>query len=558
MTNCKYIDDYINLVRKNEYPSCKEQYLLCDYVEKVFKEEDIYVNIEQLEKYLSYQKYFPYKLFEWEKFCFTLHNCTYKRNGQLRFPILFVYVGRGAGKNGYLAFEDFCLLTPTNGVREYNIDIFATSEDQAKASWQDVYNVLEDNKSKMEKHFHWTKETIVNLKTNSTFSFNTSNPKTKDGARPGKVDFDEIHAYENNKLIGVAVTGLGKKAHPRRTYITTDGNVRDGFLDAQIDNGLKILNGEKEDNGTLPFMCRLDNEEEIHDKAMWHKANPSLRYFPNLLQVMEIEYSDYLIDPIQYSDFATKRMNRPTRATEGGVTDWDNIEATNQEIDESLLKGMPCVAGIDYMQTTDFLSAGLLYRVNGKDYWITHTWVCKECRDLPRIKADLKAWERKGLLTFVDAREIPPELPAIWLANEAGKRNSQILKIGIDSYRYQLLSKALRDIYFSAEKDFNNVVKIRPSDEMKIIPTITSGFINYKFVWGDNELMRWYCNNSKIIISPAGNMTYGKIDPKPRKTDGFKAFVMAECVADVLDVYQHKSNKSDKADTTDLMQVYTY
>ena len=98
------------------------------------------------------------------------------------------------------------------------------------------------------------------------------------------------------------------------------------------------------------------------------------------------------------------------------------------------------------------LAAGLLYRVNGKDYWITHTWVCKECRDLPRIKADLNAWERKGLLTFVDAREIPPELPAIWLANEAGKRNSQILKIGIDNYRYQLLSKALRDIYFQLKK----------------------------------------------------------------------------------------------------------
>ena len=290
---------------------------------------------------------------------------------------------------------------------------------------------------------------------------------------------------------------------------------------------------------------------------MWHKANPSLRYFPNLLQVMEIEYSDYLNDPIQYSDFATKRMNRPTRATEGGVTDWDNIMATNQEIDESLLKGMPCVAGIDYMQTTDFLAAGLLYRVNGKDYWITHTWVCKECRDLPRVKADLNAWERKGLLTFVDAREIPPELPAIWLANEAGKRNSQILKIGLIVIGISCYQSVEGYIFFS-RKDFNNVMKIRPSDEMKIIPTITSGFINHKFAWGDNELMRWYCNNSKIIISPAGNMTYGKIDPKPRKTDGFKAFVMAECVSDILDTYQYKSNKSDKADTTDLMQVYTY
>ncbi len=557
MTNCKYIDDYIRLVRSAIYPSCKEQYLLCDFIEKIFETEDIYVDIEQLEKYLDYQKYFPYKLFEWEVFCFALHNCTYKQNGQLRFPTLFMYVGRGAGKNGYLSFEDFCLLTPTNGVMNYHIDIFAMTEDQAKTSWEEVYDVLENNKAKMEKHFHWTKEVIVNLKTNSKFRFRTSNHKSKDGGRPGKVDFDEYHAYENETLVGVASTGLGKVDHPRSTICTSDGKIRGGMLDTEKENGMSILLGEAHDGGTLPFMCRLDSEEEIHDKAMWHKANPSLRYFPTLLQRLETEYPKYCTDPIQYSDFATRRMNMPARATEGGVTDWDNILATNQEIDESLLKGMPCVAGIDYMQTTDFLSAGLLYRVNGKDYWITHSWICKECRDLPRVKVDLNAWEQKGLLTFVDAREIPPELPAIWLANEAAKRNSQILKIGIDSFRYQLLSKALRDIYFSAEKDFGNVVKIRPSNEMQIIPTITSGFINHKFAWGDNDLMRWYCNNSKIVVSQVGNMTYGKIDPKPRKTDGFKAFVMAECVSDVLDVYQYKTVKT-KTSNEDIMRVYTY
>jgi phage terminase large subunit-like protein len=45
-------------------------------------------------------------------------------------------VGRGAGKNGYLSFEDFCLLSAANGVREYHIDTFAASEDQAKTSFE--------------------------------------------------------------------------------------------------------------------------------------------------------------------------------------------------------------------------------------------------------------------------------------------------------------------------------------------------------------------------------------------------------------------------------------
>ena len=46
--------------------------------------------------------------------------------------------------------------------------------------------------------------------------------------------------------------------------------------------------------------------------------------------------------------------------------------------------------------------------------------------------------------------------------------------------------------------------------------------------------MRWYTNNSKVIQSPAGNITYGKKEAKSRKTDGFKGLVAAEIISDRL------------------------
>lgn len=553
----KEIQAYIDLVRGGTIEVCKEQKLLCDFVEHVFETEDIYVDEQQLEKYLSYQKYFPYRLFEWEVFVFTLHNCTYRQDGELRFPVLFIYVGRGAGKNGYLAFEDFCLLTPTNGVKNYHIDIFAMSEDQAKASWDDVYNILEENESVMKKHFYWNKEVIRNLKTGSEFRYRTSNAKTKDGGRPGKVDFDEYHAYENYAMVDVATTGLGKKQYPRRTIMSTDGFVRGGPLDDLKDKGEQILNGEIPDNGTIVFMCRLDEEGEVHDKSKWTKPNPSLPYLPHLRSELEMEYFDYSLNPSTSISFIAKRMNRPPRELENEVTSWANILATNQPIDRELLCGKPCVAGIDYMKSNDFLGAGLLFRIAGKDYWICHTWVCSKSADLNRIKAPLREWEARGWLTFVDAPDIPPELPAIWLANEAEKLNATILMIGIDSYRYQLLSKALMEINYSAEKNYGNVKLLRPSDEMKHVPMITSGFVNQKFVWGDYPPMRWMCNNSKTVTSPSGNIIYGKIEPKSRKTDTFKAFVMAECVSDVLNDYDYDDNDYDNAPISD-MGVFTF
>ena len=189
MTNCKEIDDYIRFVRSGEYKQCKEQYQLCDMVERIFDEEDLLIDQTQLDKYMSYQKYFPFKLFPWEKFCFALHNCVYQQNGELRFPTLDVFMGRGGGKNGFLAFEDFCLLTNTNGIRKYDIYTFATSEDQAKQSWSDVYDVLETHKAKMSKHFRWTKEIITCTDTDSTYHYCTASPKTKDGARPRQSQF---------------------------------------------------------------------------------------------------------------------------------------------------------------------------------------------------------------------------------------------------------------------------------------------------------------------------------------------------------------------------------
>lgn len=544
------IQKYIDLVRKAPYKMCEEQYQLCDLIEKIFETEELVVDSEQLDKYLAFQKYFPFDLLDWEVFCFALHNCVYKKNGQLRFPVLLIYVGRGAGKNGYLGFEDFCLLTPVNGIKHYNIDIFAMSEQQSKTSFKDVYNVLEENKSFMKKYFKWTKEVITNIKTGSEFAFNTSNPKTKDGFRPGKVDFDEYHAYENMRLVDVAVTGLGKVPFPRRTIVTTDGDVRDGPLDTMLDKSRRILSGELPDNGMIPFICRIKDKEDIKNPDNWPMANPSYPYFANLQEEMKLEYDDYVIDPLGNASFATKRCNCPGGAIrEDVVTDWKNIKATNIIIPQ-FEHGTNAVGGLDYASTEDFVSAAILVIQDGIDYVYQHTWICEASKDLPRIKAPLREWERRGLCEFVKGPEISPDLPAQWFDSMNERFN--ILKIGIDKYRYTLMSKALAEYGFLADKD-GKIKIVRPSDEMQLIPTLTSLFNNNRIAVGDDPLMRWCINNSKRVTSSAGNMTYGKIEPKSRKTDAFKALVAAEICRDEL-IAMNEINQT----MFNTMNVYTY
>lgn len=149
----------------------------------------------------------------------------------------------------------------------------------------------------------------------------------------------------------------------------------------------------------------------------------------------------------------------------------------------------------------------------------------------------MRVWEKAGHLTFVDAQEIPPELPAVWIATEAARRGSVIIKFAIDFYRFAWLRRALESVNITGDKKNGKVMFVRPSNEMMISPIITSGFVNNLFVWGDNPLMRWAAWNSKTVMSANGNITYGKIEPKSRKTDPFKAFVAGMCFSDELEKY---------------------
>lgn len=528
MTYNKYIQEYLDIIDNEVFAVCKEQRLLSRLIKKIFETENLIIDEEKIEKYFSYQKYFPFDLFPWEKFCFVLHNCVFREDGLPRFPDLFVLVGRGSGKNAYLGFEDFCLTTPTHGIKNYDIDISANSEDQAKTTFMDIYNILEDpkNTKKMKKHFYWNKEEIINLKTKSRIKFRTNNPKGKDGLRSGKVDFDEIHAYQNWENINVFTTGLGKKDNPRRTYITTNGDVRDGPLDNLLEKAMLILNGEIDDNGFLPFICRLDEEDEVHDFNNWAKANPSLPYRPSLMEQMKKEYADYKVNPYVNSAFMTKRMNIPKGSKDVEVTSWDNILATNKEIPD--LSGASCAIGVDYTKVNDFLSVGLLFLKGGNYYWITHSWFCTNSRDKDRIKAPLEEWAEQGLLTIVNDIEVNPEVACEWIQDQLIKYN--FLKLGVDNFRLALLSKQLKNIGIETT-DKEQVKIVRPSDIMKIVPVIDSLFNNQKIIWGDNPLMRWFTNNTKLTDKNLGNYVYDKIEPKSRKTDGFMAFVHAMIAA---------------------------
>lgn len=535
IANCSpEIERYIKAVEKEEIRTCKEQKALVKIIRNCFETEDIYVDREQLKNYLSLQKYFTFEqLFSWEEFIIGLHLCTYwTETKSPRWPELLCLTGRGTGKDGFIAFTSTCLSSEYNGINKYDVDICANNEEQGKRPVKDIIESFEQPKfvNKLKKFFYWTKEQVVSRATNSTIKGRTNNPKGKDGLRSGYVCFNEIHQYENYQNIDVFTTGLGKVSHPRIGYFTTQGDVREGPLDDLVETAEGILFNGDDDNGLLCFICKLDDIEEVHDSKNWEKANPSLPYLPHLMEEIQREYVKWKKNPDRLPAFITKRMNIPSTLNDLKVTDWENIKATNKEIPD--LTGWSCVCGVDYMKTTDFASCNLHFKDGDKRYDINHTWICANSKDLHRIKAPYKEWDRENLVTIVDDVEINPSIITDYIQEAKMKYN--IISVAIDDYRYALFASALSEIGVD-RKVYKNLKLVKLWDIMKVVPVIESCFANNYFHWGDNPPLRWATNNTKLIRygrkkgseddADIGNFVYGKIEAKSRKTDPFMALV---------------------------------
>ena len=517
-----YIDSYIDGVRSGNIASCAELMQAMDLVEAKLDNPDVIIKTDMVDKAVELiEKYFEYKLLDWELFTLALIHCYYK-NDTVVFDEYFMMMGTGSGKNGFISPVAWYLTTHYHGIKDYNVDIVANSEEQAKTSFNDVYNVLENHWQKLKKFFYKSKQIIVNLRTNSYIKYNTSNAKTRLGKRAGCLIFDEVLEYEDWTVINAFTASFGKKQHSRRFYITTNGYVRGGVLDDLLDLSQNVLSGEITDIGLLPLIYKLDDKEEVHDQANWHKANPSLKHFPQQLAELQKAYTKMKYQPGLAIDFMTKRMNMPAQDNFIVVAPWEKILATNQPIPYDKIKGMECIGAIDYARTTDFASCGLLFKLGGKRIWIEHTFVCHLALKVESrpIKFPVQEMADRGLITIINKPNISAEDISGWFIEQAKKYH--IKDIACDSYRAALLESEFKKKNLPLTQ-----VRSGPMTHAKVAPLIEQSFAEETLVFGDDPVMRWAVNNTCIEVDAKGNTTYHKIEPKTRKNDPFMAFVHA-------------------------------
>lgn len=526
------VEAYLTEIESGTYPVNKRRLAFARLVRKTFAEEYLTVEGGRLEKYLSLERYFPFRLFSWEKCLIALWLCVYDVNGFPRWDTLFAMGGRGMGKDGLISFAALCLTSPYNPAREYDVDICANNEDQAIRPVIDLANILENGpeRKKLERFFYHTKEMVKGRTNGGIIRGRTNNPGGKDGMRSGVVIYNEVHAYQDYANINVFETGLGKKADPRTGIFTSNGKVFDGPLDDYLGRADRILFEGEPDDGFLPFIACLDASEEVDTPENWHKANPSLKDMPTLMHTIQKEYRRWKEEPDNHADFLTKRMGIRAGAAEIAVTDYENILAT--KIDLPDMRGWSCIVGVDYAELNDWAAVNLHFKWGDERFDLCHAWICTKSPTIGRIKPNWKKWVGMGLLTPIDEPTISPEILAEYVKEAATQYN--IVSLAMDHFRWTLVSEAFIKAGFDP-KDKSRVKLIRPSDIMMIEPVIQDCFTRRLFRWGDNPALRWCTNNTKRVRSSrktgsdTGNFYYAKIEAKSRKTDMFMALVASMC-----------------------------
>lgn len=516
-----YISIWMRNVEQGLIPSCNEQKLLMKFLRPILDSDNVEFRSREIEKSISMlERHFPFKMHDYQKFRFAIFYGLYEKGTD--FPVFnenFNMWGRGTGKNGTASMDSFFLVSEFNGIRKYDVNFVATSEDQARTSPDEIRDVLENNPKLYKKLFYWNKVDIKYKKTASNIKYLTANAKTKDGGRPGAVIFDEVHQYENYDIINVLTGGLGKVAKPRIIYLTTDGYVRDSVIDDLKKKSLRVLNGEEDHNGFFPFIFKMDNIQEFGKPELFAKAIPRLDYDSTLKRQVMKEYNNALYNDDLKEAFILKRLNLAYESKSKTVTSWENlIKACKQKIPD--LDGIECIGSVDFAEIEDFCSVGLTFKKDGKHIFIEHTFIHEESIKSKKYeKIDINLLEKEERITVVRGYPvIPTDMIAEWFMKMANKY--YIKKVYADRFKYVALKDSFEKVGLELVGVPNGTIS-----HNQLAPVISDMFANGNVILDDNKLIRWYFWNVKVVTDKKGNKSYEKIEPLKRKTDGFFSFL---------------------------------
>ena len=241
-------------------------------------------------------------------------------------------------------------------------DIVCSSNDDNQASiTYDAINTMrmlidpDDLDTKKNQRF------IINKQNGSKIFKLSDRTRNKEGRNIDFAIVDETHEMKDN-VIGKSIEqSQSLKDNPLFINITTEGFIKDGYLDEELKKARAVIN--QEDTGVsaqrlLAWLYTQDSELEVwQDRSSWVKSNPTLGI------VKKWDYLDEQVD-IAKTSKADRIfvLSKDFNIKQNGVESWLNLEDYDYQAVYSLedFNGYVCLGHVDLSETTDLTCAKIL------------------------------------------------------------------------------------------------------------------------------------------------------------------------------------------------------
>lgn len=356
----------------------------------------------------------------------------------------------------------------------------------------------------------------------------SARPTTMDGFDVHHATLDEIHEARTDQVYSLLKQGTSARRNPLITMITTNGFVRDGFLDQRLDYARRWLDGDVTDNRFLAFLYELDARDQWDQPDKWVMANPGLGTVKSMDYMLEM-YERVKQDPSLRPTFMTKDLDMPENASMAWLT-------FEEAVNEATFDEFPGfgIVGFDAADTTDLMAAQMLVMRPGDDriyehsmYWMTEDRMAQSM--LRNVKGDgvpYALWQSRGLLRTVDAPVLSPQLVVDWIAEMRDEHGIYAFACGFDPWHVDDSTKHNLELLCGKGRVFPvRQGAITLSSPMKEI----RGLYAANMIVDNHNPVNEFCRmNVSIKVDTNGNLSPVKLYNDPRnRIDGWAAEIDA-------------------------------
>jgi phage terminase large subunit-like protein len=441
-----------------------------------------------------------------------------------RFKKLMLIIGR---KNGKSTLTASLALTELM-VGEPGTDICCSSNDDAQSKIVfDEINSMRERFDSTDKRTFKNLKGIWNRKNKSTVFRLSDRTRNKEGRNIGLGILDESNEMQDNTIAKSIDQSMSTKFEPLFINITTEGFLRNGYLDDELKYAHSVLDGDVDDPTLLAWLYTQDSEAEIwQNERSWQKSNPSLgtikrrKYIVDQLRKAQLDKAERIF--MLAKDFNIKQNTSTAWLVES--------EYLNDEMFDIVdFRGAVGIGGIDLSETTDLCCAkALLMRPGDRiKYFLTKYFIpeSKVEQGSREDKQNYLEWAKQGLIEISPGNENNHSLITEWYVNLYKQYGIRMYKIGYDAWGSKYLVRELEDVGFDTEKvpmdwSLSNPMKLLEAD-------LKSGLVNY----GANPIDKWCLGNVGLKLDSLGRIMPVKVnDQANRRIDGAVTKIIAYAV----------------------------